>query len=299
MAKGKRYKTRKNSKRIKKINKKIKKMVGGYNIYTATILIDQQSVDSSDAPLNEYKKNENVIVEKNDEQIITRSNIEDVRIKVFNKDEWLTLKQIDTDNGNVTDYLKLERGILEPNIVSAKILKSTNSFNDDLTIKIKEYWVGSIVKIDTDTKKDFSDPATSTLKEIVQSEDKKEWFIMSELKIIDDPEDFIIELDVYPYDHTDDGKNNKNHNGYKIGDVKLKTINGNAALTDFDKINTYLKQIFGTAQEYNDLNEQWQPKNQEKIKELFKSTKTRFVFKPTPFTGGKQKTTKKRYYKRI
>jgi hypothetical protein len=122
-----------------------------------------------------------------------------------------------------------------------------------------------------------------------------------------DKDDYIIEIEIFPYsDEEDKNHNNKtNENGqqYKVGAITFKQNGISQPFTDMDVANTYLKQLFGTAEMYKEI-AGWSGKifdigkYNATMDKLFKSDKTQIVFKPTVFTGGKRRKRKSRRNRR-
>jgi hypothetical protein len=117
-----------------------------------------------------------------------------------------------------------------------------------------------------------------------------------------DKDDFVIEIEIFPYSDEEDKNHNnkKNDSGehYKVGNITVKQNGISQPFTDMDVANTFLKQLFGTADMYRDAYLSGKifdmPTYKQTIEKLFKSDKTQIVFKPTVFTGGKRRKRKSR-----
>lgn len=127
-----------------------------------------------------------------------------------------------------------------------------------------------------------------------------------------DKDDFVIEIEIFPYSDEDatnhNNKTNDSGEHYKVGNITVKQKGISKPLTDMDITNTFLKQLFGTAEMYHEI-AGWSGKifdinkYNATIEKLFKSDKTQIIFKPTPasrksFPGGKgtnYKSSKRRH----
>ena len=110
-----------------------------------------------------------------------------------------------------------------------------------------------------------------------------------------------IEVEVFPY--TDDVANapKENSKGYKVGYIKVLDTSTGKPYNDFDAVNTYLKQTFGTAGLYHSIAD-WSGKitnideYNDTMEKLFKNKKTKFILRPTPVHGGKSRRYRKKKF---
>ena len=321
-------KRRRQKNRYRRVNHS-RKMIGGLRnkAFQAKILKVQTSKNGPDllTDVKTYAVNDMIIVEKDKVEIKRRAagpipppppaapgvpqpnplpatpEMDETYVKVNEKNEWILVKREDTANppGIIEDgFLEYKNGIFQPNIFSAKIKEDdTNSFHDDAFEVYNNFIKDDIVTVDTTTAKKARIDGVDNVDIFQNIEDTDEWFRKVDLEFIDDPEDFVVEIEVFPYDSEED--KNINNSGYRIGDVKIKYTNSTEALSSTDVVHNYLRKLLGIADEYQHINT-WANINDQHMAELLKSDKIRIVFKPTPVDQDKIPDTgynrfKKRY----
>lgn len=294
-----------------------RKMIGGirHKIFQAKILKPQTSKAGVGLSTNvrDYAIDDLIMVEKTNTQAITRPDfappplppprpgvpqpnplpatpeMDETYVKVYGKEEWILVKTVETANpANVDEgFLEYKSGIFQPNIFSAKMKEDTTSFQKSNRfapyhnyLKSDIVFEGDIVTVDTTRPEKATIDGVPDVDIFQSVEDPDEWFRKDDLEFIDDPEDFVIEIEVFPYDSEED--KDINNSGYRIGNVNVKYSNSANALSSTDVVHNYLRQLLGIADEYKNANT-WDPiTNGANIEKLLKSDKTKIVFKPTP-----------------